>query len=81
MLYIASFNFNPLKLSWAWMSAKAFSRDALEVSLGKASSTASGFVERTLEMQLSRFSGRRARSATARLPWVEEDSTRAIPVP
>jgi hypothetical protein len=63
------------------MSANAFSKDALDVSLWKASRTALSFVERTLEMRVCRFSGRRARSATARLPWAGDERMRAIPVP
>jgi hypothetical protein len=81
ILYIASFSFRPLKLPCAFISAKAFSRDAFEVSLGNASSIAFSLVERTLEMTVCRFSGRLARSATARLPCFGEERTRAIPVP
>ncbi|KAH8627905.1 hypothetical protein IG631_17673 [Alternaria alternata] len=76
-----SFSFRPLKLSCALISANTFSRDAFEVSLGNASSTAFSLVERTLEMTVCRFSGRRARSATARLPCLGDDRIRAIPVP
>jgi hypothetical protein len=75
------FSFSPWKLLCDLMSAKAFSRDALEVSLGKASSTAEGLDSRILEMEEAIESGRRARSATARLPWEGEESMRAIPEP
>lgn len=61
------------------MLRNAFSRDSLDVSEGKASRTAEGLDERTLDMHDARESGRRARRATARLPWVER--MRAMPVP
>lgn len=51
------------------------------MSDGKASRTASGEVLCIVEITDSRDSGRRARSATARLPWEGCDRIRAIPVP
>jgi hypothetical protein len=81
MLYIANFKFKPLKLWCAFMSAKAFSSEALEVSVGKASRTALGLVSRILEMEARIESGRRARRATARLPWEGWERMRAMPVP
>jgi hypothetical protein len=63
------------------MSLKTFSSEALDVSLGKASRTAEGLVERILEIEDAMESGRRARSATARLPCEGEDRMRAIPEP
>jgi hypothetical protein len=80
-LYTATRNFNPFKLSLCLISPKARSNDSFDVSVGKASRTASGCDFRIVEMTLSRFSGRRARSATARLPWEGSEKTRAIPVP
>lgn len=81
MLYTASLNFKPSKLLCALMSAKAFCKEALDVSDGKASRTAEGSVERMFEMDDAMESGRRARRATARLPWEGEERIRAIPVP
>jgi hypothetical protein len=62
------FSFKPWKLLCDLMSWKAFSSEALDVSLGKASRTAEGLAERIFEMEDWIASGRRARSATARLP-------------
>jgi hypothetical protein len=63
------------------MSRKAFSMDAFDVSDGKASRTASGEDWRIVEITDCRDSGRRARRATARLPWDGEERMRAMPVP
>lgn len=63
------------------MSRNAFSIDSLDVFDGKASRTASGDVERIVEMTDCRFSGWRASSATARLPCEGEERIRAMPVP
>jgi hypothetical protein len=63
------------------MSANAFSKLALDVSLGKASRTADGLACRILEMEAWMESGRRASRATARLPWEGEERMRAIPEP
>jgi hypothetical protein len=81
MLYIAMLSFRPWKLLCALMSAKASSSEALDVSPGKASSTAEGFADRILEMEDWIESGRRARSATARFPCEGEERMRAIPEP
>jgi hypothetical protein len=81
MLYIAMSNFSPAKLLCALMSAKAFSRDALDVSLGKDSKTALGLADRMVLIEEAMLSGRRARRATARLPWDGEERMRAMPVP
>jgi hypothetical protein len=81
MLYIAMFNLSPWKLLCALISAKAFSREVFEVSLGKASRTADGLAERMVLMEEAMLSGRRARRATARLPWDGEERMRAMPVP
>jgi hypothetical protein len=74
-------SFSPWKLLCDLMSAKAFSNEALDVSLGKASRTADGLAWRTLEIEAWMESGRRARRATARLPWEGEERMRAIPEP
>jgi hypothetical protein len=74
-------NFKSLKLSCFLMSANAFSSDSLDVSLGKASSTAEGFEARILLITEEREEGLRARRAMARLPCWGEERMRAIPVP
>lgn len=81
MLYIAMLSFRPWKLLCDLISAKAFSKEALEVSVGKDSRTADGLADRTFDMEAWMESGRRARRATARLPWEGEDKMRAIPEP
>jgi hypothetical protein len=60
MLYIARVSFRPAKDLCDLMSRKACSREALEVSVGKASRTASGFADRMVEMEDAIESGRRA---------------------
>jgi hypothetical protein len=75
------FSFKPLKLGCSLMSLNAFSREALDVSLGKASRTALGLASRILEIEALIESERRARRATARLPYDDEDRMRAMPVP
>jgi hypothetical protein len=52
-----------------------------EVSVGNVSITLPGEVFSRLERTLVRFSWRRARRATARLPWEGWERIRAIPVP
>lgn len=81
MLNIARSRFRPAKLLCALMSWKAFSREDLDVSVGKASRTALGLLVRMVEMEEAMESGRRARRATARLPWEGEERMRAMPVP
>lgn len=63
------------------MSAKALRRESCDVSVGKASRTASGWVERMVWIEDRIEDGVRARSATARLPCLGEERMRAIPVP
>ena len=52
-----------------------------EVSVGKHSITLLGEVVDRFCFMLERDSGRRARRAIARFPWVGEERIRAIPVP
>jgi hypothetical protein len=54
---------------WALMAWKAAFRLFGEVSVGNVSITLPGEVVWRLERTLVRFSRRRARRATARLPW------------
>ena len=63
------------------MSWNAFSIDAFDVSDGKASSIASGELCRIVLITDASDSGRRASSATARLPWEGCERMRAMPVP
>lgn len=52
-----------------------------DVSVGKASMILPGDVSFRFARTLVRFSGRRARRATARFPWEGWERMRAMPVP
>lgn len=49
--------------------------------MGKVSNTAPGFDDRREVASSVKGSGRRARRATAMLPWLREERTRAMPAP
>jgi hypothetical protein len=63
------------------MSAKAFVSESGEVPVGNASSTALGLDWRRELTSSFSGSGRRARRATARLPWDGWERMRAMPAP
>jgi len=80
-LKIASFNFKSLNDLCVLMAEKALERDVGEVSVGKVSMVELGAEELREWAREERFSGFRARRATARLPWEGWASMRAIPAP
>ena len=74
-------NFSPAKLPCALISSNALASCSGEVSEGNASITLPGASERSFAASSWRGSGRRARSATARLPWLGWARVRAMPAP
>lgn len=69
------------KEGWVRMAAKVLESEDGEVSVGKVSMMASGEPVLSVCAICCRYSGRRARSAMARLPCEGCERMRAMPVP
>lgn len=63
------------------IAAKVLEIDSGEVSVGKVSIMVFGVADCSFVLMEFSDSGRRARRATARLPWEGWERIRAIPVP